>query len=190
MADESIADNQQVYYLATDHSTAYTKEHALASTPPGVWADWSKKGYRLPTGAEWEYAARYIDGTSWNGGDHVSGGPVYTDTTEPDVIGDYAWYAGNNSPRGTKVVGQKTANALGLRDMSGNMYEWCYDWWVDNYSDGSQSDPVGPGSGSYRVLRGGSWDDDAVYLRCARRNCDIPSFRFFTLGFRLCRTAD
>jgi formylglycine-generating enzyme required for sulfatase activity len=119
-ADDSIADTQQVYYSEAGLETAYTK--ANAANDDDVYVDWDKTGYRLPTEAEWEYSARYIDGTSWNGGDHVSGGPVYTDETDPDKVGDYAWYSGNSTAT-TQEVGQKTVNALGLRDMTGNVYD-------------------------------------------------------------------
>jgi formylglycine-generating enzyme required for sulfatase activity len=189
-SDDRIVDSEQIYYsdAGLDIADAYTK--ANAASEDTVFVDGSKTGYRLPTEAEWEYAARYIDGTSWNGGDHVSGGPVYTDETDPDKIGDYAWYNGNNSPNGSKEVGRKTANALGLRDMSGNVYEWCYDWY-GAYSGGSETDPTGPASGSNRVIRGGFWVNPGSYLRCAYRYDDYtPSFRGSLIGFRLCRTAD
>jgi formylglycine-generating enzyme required for sulfatase activity len=182
-SDDSIADSEQVYYSDAGLNAAYTKTNA--SNSDAVYVDWSKTGYRLPTEAEWEYAARYIDVTNWNGGDHVSGGPVHTDAS----IGDYAWYDGNNSPNGSKEVGQKTANALGLRDMSGNVYEWCYDWY-DDYSGGSETDPSGPTSGSGRVFRGGFWSNSGDSLRCASRSFITPSVRSNYIGFRLCRTAD
>ncbi len=192
-ADDSITDTEQVYYSDAGLTTDYTKADAASSA--AVYVDWSKNGYRLPTEAEWEYAARYIDGTNWNGGDHVSGGPVYTDETDPDKISDYAWYSGNNSGSsgdptfGTKEAGLKTANALGLRDMSGNVYEWCYDWHAA-YSGGSETDPSGPESGGYRVGRGCNWEDSSEYLCCASREVFNPSLRGNYVGFRLCRTAD
>ena len=193
LADNSIADSQWVYYSDSGLSAAYTKTNA--ANEDTVYVDLSKTGYRLPTEAEWEYAARYIDGTSWNGGDHVSGGPVYTDETDPDKIGDYAWHSGNNSGSsgdstyGSKEVGGKTANALGLCDMSGNVYEWCYDRYAA-YSGGSKTDPTGPTSGSDRVYRGGFWNSSGNGLRCASRHYSDPSNRFFDIGFRPCRTAD
>jgi len=183
IADDSIADSEQVYYSDATFTTPYTSGTT-------VYADLSKKGYRLPTEAEWEYAARYIDGTNWNGGDHVSG-DTSADYSTSTVVGDYAWYDGNNSPSGSKDVGQKTANALGLRDMSGNVLEWCYDWPAE-YSGSSETDPTGPSTGSKRVLRGGCWYVSADFLRCAYRLIHTPARRSnnYLIGFRLCRTAD
>lgn len=198
IADDSIADSEQVYYSDATFTTPYTSGTT-------VYADLSKKGYRLPTEAEWEYAARYIDGTIWNHGNHASGDTEYachdaascSHTLASDArIGEYAWYSGNNSGSGgdpmygSKDVGQKTANALGLRDMSGNVLEWCYDWY-EAYSGSSETDPTGASTGSYRVRRGGYWYLSALYLRCADRYISTsPESRFNHLGFRLCRTAD
>lgn len=188
VADGSIADTEQVYYSDASFTTAYTKPDAASNVE--VYIDWSKKGYRLPTEAEWEYAARYIDGTRWNRGDHVSGGPVYTDETDPDKIGDYAWYDGNNSPGGSKMVGQKVANALGLRDMSGNVFEWCYDRYAD-YSGTCVNDPTGPTSSFARIIRGGCWNGTGGYLRSAFRITDVfPEERYAICVFRLCRSVE
>lgn len=171
IADDSIADSEQVYYSNATFTTPYTSGTT-------VYADLSKKGYRLPTEAEWEYAARYIDGTIWNHGNHASGDTEYacydaascSHTLASDArIGEYAWYNGNTSPSGSKDVGQKTANALGLRDMSGNVLEWCYDWY-EAYRGSSETDPTGPSTGRYRVSRGGNWNNSANNLRCANRN--------------------
>ena len=125
--------------------------------------------YRLPTEAEWEYAARA--GTS---GDRYG---------NLDLI---AWYVGNSGFR-THPVGQKAPNAWGLHDMLGNVYEWVGDWYGD-YPGGSVTDPQGPTSGSGRVVRGGSWIYDARYCRASFRSTVSPGDRFNFLGFRLLRT--
>ena len=201
IADSSISNTEQVYYSNDLLTEAYNKDDAVASA--AVFVDWSKTGYRLPTEAELEYAARYIDGTSWNKGDHVSGdteyasydpgsGPVSgSPLASDDRISEYAWWDGNNSPTGSKEVRQKTTNALGLRDMSGNVNEWCYDIWQTEYSGGSETDPSGPESGSSnRARRGGYWFVTGDHLRCADRYYHNPSNRLYLVGLRLCRTAD
>ncbi len=180
-ADQSIDPDEQVYYSDEDLTTPYTDGTA-------VYADWTKKGYRLPTEAEWEYAVRYIDGKTWLPGHHVSGdrsAPYNTST----VIGDYAWYDGNNSINGSKEVGRKKANALGLYDMSGNLFEWCYDWFAA-YSGEPKTDPHGPDGGGERIVRCGSWKGVALNMICAHRNSSNPGSRSDSYGFRLCRTAD
>ncbi len=193
LADTSVADNEVVYYADATLETVYT-------SGTDVYPDWTKKGYRLPTEAEWEYAARWIDGSNWNGGDHVSGGPVYTDTTEPDVIGDYAWYE-ENANGSAHMMAEKTANALGLYDMSGNVREWCYDWFAD-YSGDHEDDPHGPetppGPDPKRIARGGHFDTKPSTrntLTCTTRMMLDPlehagTFGTTYVGFRLCRTAD
>jgi len=130
------------------------------------------KKLRLPTEAEWEYAAR-------SGGNQEK----YAGTSNEGELGQYAWYDAN-SGRQTHPVGQKKPNGLGLYDMSGNVWEWCSDWY-GSYSAGAQREPTGPSSGSYRVYRGGSWDGDARYARAADRNFNVPGIRYFNLGFRL-----
>ena len=129
------------------------------------------KKYRLPTEAEWEYAAR---------GGNKSKGYKYAGGND---IGSVAWYSSNSSSK-TRAVGQKQANELGIYDMSGNVWEWCEDWYGD-YSSSAQTNPKGPQNGSYRVLRGGSWYYDARYCRVSYRFIISPDGRSISYGFRL-----
>lgn len=148
----------------------------------------TKHQYRLPTEAEWEYACRARTDTPF----------AFGPTLSPEVA-NYRW----NNPFGngpkqdalqkTLPVGNlEVANAFGLFDMHGNVWEWCSDWHSDKYyqeckSQGVVSDPQGPKSGSSRVIRGGSWDGSAVSCRSADRNLDAPDDRNGLLGFRLVR---
>jgi formylglycine-generating enzyme required for sulfatase activity len=131
-------------------------------------------GYRLPTEAEWEAAARCGEDT------------LYAGST---VIGDVAWY-NSNSGSTTHTVATKASNACGLYDMSGNTWEWTQDWYSSSYYSSSPgTDPVGATSGTYRVYRGGSWNYTAAYARVANRAYYPPVYRYGYLGFRLVRTS-
>ena len=130
------------------------------------------KNFRLPTEAEWEYAAR--------GGNKSKGYYKYSGS---NTIDNVAWYDGNSSSA-THNVKTKSPNELGIYDMSGNVWEWCEDWFGD-YSSGSQTNPTGPSSGSYRVLRGGSWYGSAKGYRVSGRGNDDPGSRYTNYGFRL-----
>ena len=129
------------------------------------------KQFRLPTEAEWEYAAR---------GGRKSRGYKYAGGND---IGSVAWCDGNSGNE-THPVGTKQANELGVYDMSGNVWEWCSDRYGD-YQSSSQSDPQGPSSGSRRVFRGGSCYDSAGYCRVSSRYGDTPDYRYIILGLRL-----
>ena len=131
----------------------------------------TRKTYRLPTEAEWEYAAK--------------GGPrhdkyVYSGGDNMDIVGWYAW----NSGFATHPVGKKAPNGLGLYDMSGNVWEWCADWYGP-YTDSEQTDPKGPDKGEDRVMRGGAWRFYVIRTRCTTRRHMAQDFNGSGPGFRI-----
>ena len=138
-------------------------------------------GYRLPTEAEWEYAAR--------GGIADTNKAVWAGTTTETELKNYAWYTDNSDSK-THEVKKKLPNGYGLYDMSGNVWEWCWDWYGD-YASEDATNPAGASSGSNRVGRGGSWDDSASNCRASYRNNSYysPAYRYNCLGFRLVRSA-
>lgn len=160
---EMVSWNDAVAYC----NTLTTVERTAGRIP----ADWR---YRLPTGAEWEYACRCGARTSrfWYG-DDLSG----------TALAGYAWFAANSS-NATQPVEQKLPNAWGLMDMHGNVYEWCQTYW-GGYPGGSVTDPQGPVNGSEREVRGGSYLYGASLSRCAQRYAGSPSNTFIDLGFRI-----
>jgi formylglycine-generating enzyme required for sulfatase activity len=155
-----------------------TDPNNTGSTDNIKWSvTWNRNatGYRLPTEAEWEYACRAGTTTAYNTGAKIT-----------DNLG---WYKENS---GDKVhpVGQKPANAWGLHDMHGNVYEWCWDWY-GNYANGTQTDPTGPVSGATRVYRSGGWGDRAEYSRSAYRSkFGVPTHINKYIGFRVARTRE
>jgi len=143
-------------------------------------------GMQLPTEAQWEYACRAGTTTAFHG---FTGYP--SGTNDDTLVGNIAWYSGNNdvsgSPTyGTKSVGGKAANGLGLHDMSGNVWEWCSDWY-GAYSAGAQTNPTGPGSGWERVLRGGAWYGSSSIVRSSNRSFYTPVYPDNNIGFRVAR---
>ncbi len=133
----------------------------------------SGRYYRLPTEAEWEYAAR---------GGKQSLGYAYAGSDDVDAV---AWHSYNSGGK-THPVGTKAPNELGIYDMSGNVMEWCSDWYGNTYySVSPDTNPQGPSSGVARVLRGGSWYDNYIYCGSAKRNGDQPMNHINILGVRL-----
>jgi formylglycine-generating enzyme required for sulfatase activity len=156
---------------------AYTVNILWWESRTVTW-DRNADGYRLPTEAEWEYACRAGTTTAYNTGESING--------------DTGWYAANSGDT-THPVGQKPPNAWGLYDMHGNVWEWCWDWYIP-YSSEAQIDPQAePYEGAppwlLRVRRGGGWYNSAEYLRSATRYVSRPHYHGRYLGFRVVRNA-
>jgi formylglycine-generating enzyme required for sulfatase activity len=157
-----VGPDYPMYYVSWDEATEFCR---LLSNKTG-------KTYTLPTEAQWEYAARggkKADGTKYAGS---------------NVIDAVAWY-GKNSSSTSHVCGSKRANALGIYDMSGNVWEWCKDWYASSYVSYDTNNPTGPSSGSARMSRGGGWLNFASFCRVANRRYSAPSGRGYDLGFRV-----
>ncbi|AAS11067.1 formylglycine-generating enzyme family protein [Treponema denticola] len=187
-------------YRKSKTDTTVLKDATDTAACDAAYADMDKKGFRLPTEAEWEYAAR------WQGSDKTNAaqyGDVWltklnsasgakADWNDADETKAVAWYSGNAGGT-THPVGERRANALGLHDMSGNVWEWCFDRHDNNpasndsaYEQGGiVTDPQGAASGPYRVRRGGSWGGSAGGCTVGRREDYSPDSRYNYLGFRL-----
>ena len=158
-----------------------------------VLMDTAANGYRLPTEAEWEYAAlgSFKDNSNWNGyGDNENKSALVFagyDGTNAGDIGKYAWYSSNSGGTTHEVKG-KLPNSYGLYDLSGNVCEWCYDRYGE-YATNDESDPAG-GSTSYRIYRGGSWNSIEYSCPVACRGGEVPSNRNNYYGIRLVRNAN
>jgi formylglycine-generating enzyme required for sulfatase activity len=147
------------------------KVYVISGT--NVNADFKKNGYRLPTEAEWEYAAL---------GGEKRKNFTYAGSNDIDQVG---WHS-SNSGKQTRMAGTKILNEIGIYDMSGNVWEWCWDCY-GSYGSGQQIDPLGASSGGIRVIRGGSWCDGAGRLRSTSRGYNVPSSRYYFVGFRVAR---
>ena len=148
------------------------------NTSPSSWTsgtivfDTTAKGYRLPTEAEWEYAAK---------GGNQTHNYTYSGSNDSNVVAWNYYNSGNT----THTVGAKASNELGLYDMSGNVWEWCWDWY-GAYSSTAQTNPTGASSGSYRLLRGGSWGDGSNSCRVSYRGSrGYPDGVNYVIGFRV-----
>lgn len=195
-----LGDNYPAYFVSWYSILKYCNLRSLAeglapvytisgSTNPANWGDvpisyntawdavicnWNANGYRLPTEAEWEYAAR----GATNNPDYL-----YSGSNDINAV---AWYDGNNDPWGSKPVGTKSPNGISTYDMSGNVFEWCWDWY-SAYGGEGQINPTGPLNGPSRLLRGGNWYNLATYCRVSYRYDSDPYSGIVNFGFRLCR---
>ena len=164
-----ISQLEEVYILPKGLNSENTVRECN-ELAPRVRMNWNANGYRLPTEAEWQFAAE--------GG----GGFLYAGADSPDPV---AWYAKNSGKR-THPIGEKKPNAFGLYDMTGNVWEWCNDWHAA-YTNEEAIDPKGPSSGGSRIIRGGSWDFGVGGGRLNNRNQGMPGERSGYIGFRLLR---
>ena len=201
-------DNYPAYYVSWYEALVYCNKRSIAegltpcysisgNTDPSKWGDvptssddtwnavvcdWNANGYRLPTEAEWEYAAR--------AGDNTVDAYTYAGTNSSSELGKYAWYTSNSGNK-THPVGTKKSNAFGLYDMSGNVWEWCWNRRTSSYNTGTEggSDPTGASSGSGRVRRGGGWRNYSDYCAVFARDDYNPYFRGNYVGFRVVRAS-
>ena len=207
-------DNYPAYYVSWYDALVYCNKRSIAegltpcysindSTEPDEWGtvptfsdsvwdavecDWNANGYRLPTEAEWEYAAR--------AGDNTVDSLTYSGTSDVNKLGEYAWYM-DNSNSTTHEVGTKLPNAFGLYDMSGNVYERCWNWHTNKYDENTEGgdNPTGTSAGSYRVYRGGSWYSEysSYWNTCecavSCRDYYLPYYHDYGIGFRVVRAS-
>ncbi len=182
----SIAEKLEPVYKKGDETDPDKWGDIPSSSNDEEWnnitCDWDANGYRLPTEAEWEYAAR--------AGNSTTNTLIWSETDKKEELGNYAWYSSNSNKK-THKVGMKYPNAYDLFDMSGNVREWCWDRFGDNYygQAGSGSDPKGASSGVSRVYRGGTWDSDSTECAVSCRASHNPGLRDSHVGFRVVRTS-
>lgn len=194
----SDEENHPVIHVSWNDAIAYCNwlsqqeglKEVYTISESNVTADWEANGYRLPTEAEWEYAARSLGKKykyAWGNGD--PNGNIADETAKTKYSSWTIWEGYRDGYVHTSPVGTFPQGDLGLNDMTGNVWEWCWDWFGSSYyQDSSEDNPKGPSSGSDRVLRGGCWFFNSVYVRAANRSYDMPTVSDNDIGFRLSRT--
>jgi len=182
------------YSEIMDYTPCYTyndlvikdSQDSNATACDNAICDWTANGYRLPTEGEWQYAASYKDGIDWTRYDYASGAIAYHNNAV--ATGDVAWYSGN-SENTSHTVGKRNPNSLTIYDMSGNIWEWCWDWY-DFYPTTSQTDYRGALTGLMRISRGGSWSRDSKFLSVGYRDACYSYYKDDHIGFRVARYDD
>jgi formylglycine-generating enzyme required for sulfatase activity len=193
----SLAEGLTPVYAVTGVNFSTLTYAAIPTTTNVTWdaatATWANNGYRLPTEMEWMWAGMGAPADGQGGGTNTTGyAKAFAGSTGSNAIGDYAVYdyygtgLGKTLTERSNPVGSKLANELGLYDMSGNVWEWTWDWYA-TYPTGTQTDYRGAASGAGRVLRGGSWGGVATDCSVASRGLDGPSYQYGSIGFRVVR---